>query len=189
VSVQIIDFDVRPGAINGLLVLTVKQVTDERGTIREMFRRSAFEAAGAEIGELGQINVTETRLGAMRGLHAEDTTKLVGVVVGNAFGAYLDLRPESPTYCTVETVALTPGTQVLVPTGVANGFQALSDYTQYMYCFDREWRPGMSGQSCNPLDPALKIDWPIPVDVADERQLSHKDRTAPTLAELRTGLS
>ena len=43
----------------------------------------------------------------------------------------------------------------LVPAGVANGFQALSDPCQYLYCFDAEWRPGMVGRLCNPLDPDL----------------------------------
>ena len=68
-------------------------------------------------------------------------TKVVAVVAGEAFGAYLDLRSESPTRGVVETVALVPGVQVLVPSGVANGFQALVDGTQYVYCFDKEWRP------------------------------------------------
>ena len=40
-GVEIIDFEARPAAIDGLLVVTVKQVTDDRGTIREVFRRSA----------------------------------------------------------------------------------------------------------------------------------------------------
>ena len=34
-------------SIDGLVVLEVKQVSDERGTVRELFRRSAFDAVGA----------------------------------------------------------------------------------------------------------------------------------------------
>lgn len=171
--------------IEGLAVLTVKQVSDERGTVREVFRRSAFDAAAVGgLGEVVQINVTENRRGALRGMHAEAMTKLVAVIAGEALGAYVDLRPESPTFGRVETVTLVPGVQVLVPPGVANGFQALVDGTQYAYCFDREWQPGMAGSACHPLDPDLAIAWPLPVDPADRAQLSAKDAAAPRLAEL-----
>jgi dTDP-4-dehydrorhamnose 3,5-epimerase len=181
----VVDFDHRRTGIDGLVVATMKQVTDERGTIREFFRSSAFEAAGlTALGTFRQVNVTESRRGALRGLHAEAMTKLVAVVAGEALGAYVDVRPGSPTRGAVETVRLRPGTQVLVPNGVANGFQALADPTLYVYCFDDEWRPGMPGAACNPLDPALGIDWPIAVDLEDPGQISVKDRDAPRLAEL-----
>lgn len=183
-TVEIVDFDARSGAIAGLVVITMKQVTDERGTIRELFRRSAYESVGIDLSAFQQINVTESHRGAVRGLHAESMTKLVAVAVGSAFGVYLDLRRESPTFGTVETVELSPGTQVLVPSGVANGFQALADHTQYVYCFDQEWRPGMAGQACTPLDPDLDIAWPLPIDVDDPARISVKDRTAPRFAEL-----
>ena len=46
----------------------MKQVTDERGTVREFFRRSAFEAAGLPaIEPFVQVNVTESRRGAIAG--------------------------------------------------------------------------------------------------------------------------
>ena len=76
------------------------------------------------------------------------------------------------------------GTQVLVPAGVCNGFQALADATQYLYCFDAEWVPGMTGVAVHPLDPALGIEWPLPVDPQDRSQLSAKDAAQPTLAEV-----
>lgn len=184
-AVEITDFAARRGAIDGLVVVTMKQVTDERGTIRELFRRSAFEAAGIELSAFDQVNVTGSHRGAIRGLHAEAMTKLVAVAVGAAFGVYLDLRVGSPTFGVVETVDLAPGTQVLVPSGVANGFQALADDTQYVYCFDSEWQAGMAGQACTPLDPDLAIAWPLPIDVDDPSQISAKDRGAPRFADLR----
>lgn len=180
----IVDFESRPGTIDGLVVVTLKQVTDQRGTVRELFRRSAFEAAGVDgLGAFDQINVTESRRGAIRGMHAEATTKLLTVVSGAAFGAYVDLRQESPTVGRVETVPLRPGIQVLLPSGVANGFQATTDTVHYVYCFDREWYPGMPGSACNPLDPALGFLWPIPIDPLDPAHISAKDRDAPMLAD------
>jgi dTDP-4-dehydrorhamnose 3,5-epimerase len=111
--------------------------------------------------------------------------KLVAVVAGEGFAAYVDLRPESGTYGKVVTVTLRPGDQVLVPKGVGNGFQATSEGgCQYLYCFDDEWVPGMAGRACTPLDPALGIDWPLPIDPDDPSQVSVKDRDAPLFSEL-----
>jgi len=185
VDVEVIEFDLREAAIDGMYVVTVKQITDERGTIRELFRRSAFESAGVtSLGALSQINATDSRRGAIRGLHAEQTTKLLTIAAGEAFGAYVDTRPGSPTFGAVETVALRPGVQVLIPRGVANGFQTLSDMSHYVYCFDEEWWPGMPGVAVNPLDPALAIPWPIEIDPDETTALSAKDRSAPLFADL-----
>ena len=57
----VVDFATRLGAIDGLVVVTMKQVSDDRGTVRELFRRSAFEAAGIALGRIEQVNLTETR--------------------------------------------------------------------------------------------------------------------------------
>jgi len=57
-----------------------------------------------------------------------------------------------------------------------------------VYCFTNEWVPGMAGVAVNPLDPALAIQWPLPVDVSDPAQLSAKDAAQPNLADLpKTG--
>jgi dTDP-4-dehydrorhamnose 3,5-epimerase len=183
--VEIIDFSVAPSSIDGLTVVTMKQVTDGRGTVREFFRASAFEEAGRPLGPWGQVNVTETRPGAVRGMHGEKMTKLVGVATGEAYGAWVDARPDSPTRGAVQTIDLVPGTQVLVPPGVCNGFQAIgSAPVHYVYCFDQEWVPGMAGVACTPLDPALGIEWPMPIDVDDPSIISVKDRDAPLFADL-----
>lgn len=171
-------------AIDGLLVISAHEAGDERGIVREVFRASALEQAGVAFGGVRQVNATESRRGALRGIHAEAMTKLVAVVAGEAFGAYVDLRRGSTSFGAVVSVPLVPGVQVLVPEGVGNGFQALVDGTQYVYCFDREWHAGMAGTACHPLDPELAIEWPLPVDVHDRAQISAKDASAPRLSEL-----
>ena len=161
-------------AIDGLFVITMKQARDERGVVREFYRASSWVAHGLpDLGPWLQMNVTESTRGALRGLHGEDMFKLVAVVAGDAFGAYVDTRPSSPTFGAVVTAPLTAGTQVLVPKGVCNGFQSITE-TQYLYTFDAEWKAGMSGTAVHPLDPALGIDWPL------EPVLSEKDAAQPT---------
>jgi dTDP-4-dehydrorhamnose 3,5-epimerase len=178
-------FSVETTDIDGLLVVRMKQITDDRGTIRELFRTSAFAGAGIEVGPWLQVNVTETQQGAIRGLHGEAMTKLVAIVHGEAFGAYVDARPGSPSRGKVVTVPLVKGTQVLVPAGVCNGFQSVSPgISQYLYCFDAEWVPGMSGVAVNPLDPDLGIVWPLSVDPDNRTQVSEKDAGLPPLRDV-----
>jgi dTDP-4-dehydrorhamnose 3,5-epimerase len=180
---SLVDFSVRPGAIDGLLVVTMRQAGDERGVVRELFRRSAFEAAGVIFARIEQVNLTETyERGAVRGMHAEAMTKLVTVAHGDARGVYVDARSDSATFGVVDEVDLAPGIQVLVPNGVANGFQALTPGTQYAYCFDREWSPAMPGLAFNPLDPLVAGHWPLAFDPGDLRYLSAKDRESPAFA-------
>jgi dTDP-4-dehydrorhamnose 3,5-epimerase len=179
-------FSARTGKIGGLYFIEMKEAHEERGVVREFYRESAFADAGLPpLGPWLQVNVTETVQGALRGLHGENMYKLVAVVAGEAFGAYVDVRPDSPTRGCVETLELVAGMQVLVPHGVCNGFQSVSPgTTQYLYTFDAEWAPGMAGAAVNPLDPALGIAWPLPVDPGDPASLSVKDRGLPTLAEV-----
>jgi dTDP-4-dehydrorhamnose 3,5-epimerase len=179
-DLQIAEMTAVETAIAGLWQLSTKSVTDDRGTVREFFRTSAFTGSGLETpATWSQINLTSTIQGAVRGLHGESMTKLVGVASGAAFGAYVDARPASSTYGTVVTLELTVGVQALVPPGVCNGFQAVSsDGCQYLYCFDAEWVPGMAGVAVNPLDPALGISWPLPPTLSD------KDAAAPLFADI-----
>jgi dTDP-4-dehydrorhamnose 3,5-epimerase len=69
---DIIPFAVEHTEIAGLEILQMKQITDERGTVREFYRESSFLEAGLpSLGPWLQVNITETRQGALRGLHGE----------------------------------------------------------------------------------------------------------------------
>jgi dTDP-4-dehydrorhamnose 3,5-epimerase len=182
----IIPAGVAHSAIDGLAVVTMKQVTDERGTVREFYRESTFADLGLPpMGPWVQCNITETRHGAVRGLHGEAMVKLVGVAAGEVFGAYVDTRADSRTRGAVVTLSLTKGTQVVVPRGVCNGFQAISPGgAQYIYSFDAEWYPGMAGAAITPLDTELGIPWPVPLRSDDPASVSAKDAGSPQLRTL-----
>lgn len=183
-SVTIKPFSAEESKIEGLQIINTKTVTDDRGTVRELYRQTSHsEVLPEAISTWRQINLTRTKRGAVRGLHGEAMSKLVTVAYGSAFGAYVDTRPDSKTKGAVVTVELTPGVQVFVPEGVCNGFQALED-TEYLYFFDNEWVPGMSGVALCPIDPELGIEWPIEIDPNNLDQISEKDLKAPKLHEI-----
>ncbi len=184
-TLEINEFASETSQIDGLQIIHVKTVTDDRGTVRELYRASAHaDVLPDTLNPWQQINLTRTKRGAVRGLHGEAMSKLVTVAHGSAFGVYVDTRADSKTLGAVVTVYLTPGVQVFVPQGVCNGFQALDDDTEYLYCFDNEWRSGMSGVALTLLDPELGIEWPIPIKVGNLDQVSEKDAKAPTLKEI-----
>ena len=187
-SLHIEPFAVNESNIEGLKIISAKMSTDDRGTVRELFRGSIYsEVLPETVTGWKQINLTKTKKGAARGLHGEKMSKLVTVAYGAVFGAYVDTRPDSKTFGAVQTVHITPGIQVFVPQGVCNGFQALED-TEYLYFFDNEWTPGMPGTALCPLDSELGIKWPISIDTRNPNQISEKDSNAPTLKELRKSL-
>jgi len=188
---KVSEFSVGSTGISGLLVISAQRVAEPRGEVRELYRLSRYadQVPGVSV-SWNQINLTATKQGAVRGLHGEEMQKLVTVAFGSAFGVYVDVRKDSPTRGAVETVDLMPGIQVLVPRGVCNGFQATAPgITEYLYFFDREWMPGMSGVALNPLDRELALDWPIPIDPADLSQISTKDASAPSLRDVLTAHS
>ncbi len=173
-----------PTAIEGLHLIRTKVADDERGAVREILRPSTLSALGLPPLEVRQVNLTATRAGAVRGIHAESMHKLVGVAQGEAFGVWVDLR-QGAGHGRVVTAPLVLGVQALVPPGVGNGLQAVTD-CEYLYCFDQEWEPGMAGACVHPLDPDLAIPWPVPVDPADRSRLSAKDAAQPRLRDLAT---
>ena len=178
-------FKAEDSAIVGLKIIRTKMATDDRGTVRKLFRGSVYsEILPESVNGWKQINLTKTKKGAVRGLHGEAMNKLVTVACGSVFGVYVDTRPDSKSFGAVQTVHITPGVEVFVPQGVCNGFQALED-TEYLYFFDNEWAPGMPGTALCPLDPELEINWPINIDINNLNQISEKDSKAPTLQALR----
>ncbi|MEO7060996.1 MAG: dTDP-4-dehydrorhamnose 3,5-epimerase family protein, partial [Lapillicoccus sp.] len=68
----IVPMEVADSAIADLKIITLKQVTDDRGTVREYYRRTSWLDAGLpDLGPFLQLNVTETAKGGVRGMHAE----------------------------------------------------------------------------------------------------------------------
>ncbi|HUR75429.1 MAG TPA: bifunctional dTDP-4-dehydrorhamnose 3,5-epimerase family protein/NAD(P)-dependent oxidoreductase [Sporichthya sp.] len=177
------DLDIAPTSIPGLLVLTLPVHHDNRGWFKENWQRAKMVALGLPDFAPVQNNVSFNHAaGIVRGLHAEPWEKLVSVTAGRAFGAWVDLR-SGPSFGSVFTVDLEPGTAVFVPRGVANGYQTLEPATVYSYLVNKHWSASArdSYSFVNLADPALAIPWPLGVD---DTLLSDADRTHPLLADV-----
>ncbi|WP_310962238.1 bifunctional dTDP-4-dehydrorhamnose 3,5-epimerase family protein/NAD(P)-dependent oxidoreductase [Nocardioides terrisoli] len=168
-------------SIPGLLVLRVPVHRDNRGWFKENWQRAKMTALGMpDFGPL-QNNVSfNAHRGATRGIHTEPWDKLVSVLTGRVFAAWVDMRA-GETFGATFHVEIDPSVTVFVPRGVGNSYQALEDGTAYSYLVNDHWRPGISYPALNLADPTAAIPWPIPLA---EAEISEKDQHNPLLAEV-----
>lgn len=165
-----------------LLVRTAVQVHDD-GWFKEGWHEEKLVALGLPGFRPVQLNVANfARRGITRGFHTEPWDRLVGVVAGRAFGAWVDLRP-GVGFGTVFTCELDQATSVFVPRGVGNAFQVLEDGTTFSFLLSEHWTPEARDRSLGVdlFDPALRVAWPIP---RAEASVSARDEQLPTLARL-----
>jgi len=171
---------VRPGAIEGLLIIERPTIEDERGFFRESFRLNELEEARGLPTLFVQENHSRSRAGALRGLHAENWEKLVYVPRGEVFTAIADIRLSSPTFGCVETFTLGESNRckLFLPRAVAHGFCVLSDVADYVYLVTEYW-DGSDTAAVAWDDPDLAVPWPIRAPV-----LSGRDRNNPMMRDL-----
>ncbi len=169
--------------VPGLLVVHQPLHGDNRGWFKENWQREKMVGLGLPDFGPVQNNVSfNDRRGTTRGIHAEPWDKLVSVLTGRIFGAWVDLR-DGESFGRVFTLEVGPETSVFVPRGVGNSYQTLADATAYSYLVNDHWSQSArdSYTFVNLGDPTLGIEWPIPLD---EAELSEADRAHPRLADV-----
>jgi dTDP-4-dehydrorhamnose 3,5-epimerase len=172
-------FDFHDMPLSGLKLVQRKPIADARGFFARFYCAEEFRAAGLDK-PVAQINHTLTRRkGAVRGLHFQHPphaeTKLVSCLAGAVFDVAVDLRAGSPTYLRWHGEMLSADNQrsLLIPEGFAHGFQTFTEDCELLYLHTAPFHSGAEG-AVNIADPALAIQWPLPVS-----ELSERDRTHP----------
>ena len=175
----------RETEIDGAWVFTPTQHHDDRGAFLESYTARALrEATGRDLA-LAQINVSASRRGVLRGIHAAVTppgqAKYVQCLLGSILDVVVDIRPDSLTFGQHVAVELNDVSReaMFVSEGLGHAFCVLSETATVAYATSTPYDPELEFE-INPLDPALGLPWPADVDLF----LSDKDRDAPTLAEV-----
>ena len=168
--------------IPGVIVFDLPVHGDARGWFKENWQREKMLALG--LPDMGPVqnNISYNECaGVTRGIHAEPWDKLISVATGSVFGAWVDLRP-GDSFGQVYTCTLDPSKAIYVPRGVGNSYQALEDGTAYTYLVNAHWSAELKKTYTfvNLADPALGIEWPIPLSKAT---LSEADKAHPMLAD------
>jgi dTDP-4-dehydrorhamnose 3,5-epimerase len=86
----------------------------------------------------------------------------------------VDLRTGSPTFLQwhAEILSADNAKSLLIPQGFAHGFQALTDDCELIYLHSRPYTPQAEG-ALHVEDPALAIQWPLPITEMSVRDQSH----------------
>ena len=167
----------------GLIIFDPVVFGDERGYFFESYNEQIFGRYGVQI-KFVQDNQARSSYGVLRGLHFQNTpyaqTKLIRTLQGNILDVVVDLRAGSPTHGKVFSIELSAENkkQLLIPKGLAHGYSVLSETAEVFYKCDNFYnKESEGGIAYN--DPALQIDWKLPVD---NILLSPKDLVHPVLA-------
>ncbi|MDQ0318898.1 dTDP-4-dehydrorhamnose 3,5-epimerase [Pararhizobium capsulatum DSM 1112] len=162
----------------GLMVIDRRRLSDERGYLSRLFCQDELAAFGWH-GPIMQINETGTvHKGTVRGMHFQRPPhaeiKLVTCTRGRILDVAVDLREGSPTVLKHFAIELSEenGCSLLIPKGFAHGFQALTDDVRLIYAHSEPYAAGAEG-GLHPQDPALAIDWPLPVERLSARDAAH----------------
>jgi len=161
---------------------------DERGNFREVWRASASATGPARDGGAGervlaQANLSYSKAGVLRGLHFHRSQTDHWVVVnGEIFVALVDLRHDDGTVRVATRTLLTDDT-LTIPALVAHGFLALRPAT-LLYLVTREY-DGTDEQGLAWNDPEVRVPWPRAPTADGLPILSERDRTNPSLADVR----
>jgi dTDP-4-dehydrorhamnose 3,5-epimerase len=174
--------------IGGLLVITPRVYTDDRGWFFESFNQQSFAGAVGGAQRFLQDNFSRSLRGVLRGLHYQlppkSQGKLVQVTRGAVFDVAVDIRKSSVTFGEWFATELSDENhrQLWVPPGFAHGFLALSENVDLAYKVTEYYSPEHD-RGIRWDDPDIGIDWP---DIGIDPLLSLKDADAPLLRDAET---
>ena len=176
-----------PQSIKDVILIEPTIHGDDRGYFIETFKQDLLEEAIECKVNFVQDNESKSTKGVLRGLHYQlppfTQAKLVRVIEGSVLDVAVDIRKSSPTFGQHVSIELTAQNkhQLFVPQGFAHGFVVLSDSATFAYKVDNYYAPEHDrGIAFD--DKELKIDWQL---LAEELQLSDKDRVLPSLANAK----
>jgi dTDP-4-dehydrorhamnose 3,5-epimerase len=169
--------------IKGVIEITLKPITDNRGFFMRTFDNDLFEKAGLNSNWVQENQSLSGHAGILRGLHLQmppfSETKLVRCIRGKIFDVFVDLRYGSDTFGQWDSIELSESNKkmVLIPRGLAHGFCSMSEKVEVLYKVDnyysRENEVGILWS-----DEDLDIIWPV-----TEPILSEKDKKNITLKD------
>jgi dTDP-4-dehydrorhamnose 3,5-epimerase len=167
--------------VAGAWIIDPSPHLDDRGRFMRAWCAQEFELLGIHFLPVQANMQFSPRKGTLRGLHLQIApaleAKLVRCTRGAVFDVAVDLRSGSPSFgrwCSVELTAEN-GRMLYVPEHCAHGFQTVEENSEVMYLTSAFYAP----ESCRGArfdDPALGIQWPLPVSA-----ISEQDRSWPLL--------
>lgn len=165
--------------LSGLLLVIRKRIGDARGNLERLFcARELVESGWTK--PVAQVNLTYTaKTGTVRGMHFQRPPhaekKLVTCLKGRVFDVVIDIRKDSPTFLKWHGEILSPenAKALIIPEGFAHGFQTLTPDVEMLYLHSEFYAPS-SEDGLYPDDPAIKIGWPLEINLMSGRDAAHR---------------
>ena len=165
----------RETKLQGAFIVALQPRRDHRGFFSRTFCAKEFEAHSLKPA-VAQCNISfNYSKGTLRGMHYQlapaTETKFIRCTKGAIYDVIVDMRPESETYLQHIGVELSAENRLAlyVPEMFAHGYQALTDDTEIIYQVSEFYTPNRE-RGMHYDDPALGINWPLPVS-----EISDKD--------------
>ena len=163
--------------LSGAYLIERECKDDSRGYFARAFCTEELRQLGVPF-QAVQANISHNHhQGTVRGMHYQDAPacepKFICCIRGAVWDVIVDMRPRSPTYLQHLGVELSAenGLAVYVPAMFAHGNQALKDGSELLYLMGGYYTPDCQ-RGLRFDDPALAIEWPLPVAVISEMDQS-----------------
>ncbi len=145
--------------IDGVKVVPLRQIVDERGKIMHMLK-----ATDPHFVSFGEIYFSCAWPGVIKAWHIHKSMTVSNAVVsGRARLVMYDLRPDSPTKGELQEVFFGEDNYVLVqiPPGIANGYKAYGDKMVIMANAASEPHRPDEMDRLDPFTPDIPFDWSL----------------------------
>jgi len=166
--------------LKGAYLIEAETHSDVRGTFTRQFCKKEFLKNGIRF-DICQCNISANdKKNTLRGLHFHkmpyEEAKVVSCFRGSCFDVIVDLRKNSPSYLSWESVELNDknNKMLYIPSQFAHGFQTLEDNTIIYYQLNNYYKPEFY-DGIRWDDPKIGIKWPNSNNlIINERDKSYK---------------
>jgi dTDP-4-dehydrorhamnose 3,5-epimerase len=145
--------------IDGVTIIPLKQISDERGKVMHMLRRT-----DPHFREFGEVYFSVVFPGAIKGWHLHKRMVInYAVPVGRIKLVLYDERPESPTRGQIQEIFLGQDNYCLatVPVGVWNGFKGYGTKEAVVCNCATIVHDPDEIERLDPFDPRIPYDWSL----------------------------
>ena len=144
--------------IDGVIVVPLRRIPDERGTILHMLRRD-----DPHFIEFGEIYFTSIYRGIVKGWHRHrEMTLNYACIAGRVKLVMYDDRTDSPTRGRVMERFLGPDdySLVVIPPGIWNGMKGMDEVSLVANCATHPHDPSRT-ERLDPFSSAIPYDWAV----------------------------
>ena len=145
--------------IEGVQIIPLRQIVDERGKVMHMLRCNDRHFA-----KFGEIYFSVVNPGAIKAWHLHKVMTLnYAVPMGQIKFVLYDAREESPTKGKIQEIFLGPDNYnlVVVPPGIWNGFKGISMQPALVANCASIAHDAGEIERMSPVDPSIPYDWAI----------------------------